>query len=164
MTTTISSRRHICDEKTCFVTDAQMWRQFCDQMNIVTRSSQMTTCDHFGAFGDFKGTSLMTTSLLVTHNLLTKEQSITDLCQELIMVTELRIHCSNLCWAGHKLNHIRGHVDITWIEGPTGKQTTSKPSGHWELTWGPTRQPPRKSTSRGGPTRGGLNRPCVSSS
>jgi hypothetical protein len=25
----------------------------------------MTTCDHFGAFGDVKGTSLMTTSLLV---------------------------------------------------------------------------------------------------
>jgi hypothetical protein len=25
----------------------------------------MTTCDHFGAFGDVKGTSLMKTSLLV---------------------------------------------------------------------------------------------------
>jgi hypothetical protein len=33
-------------------------------MNIVTKSSQMTTYDHLGAFGDVKGTSLMTTSLL----------------------------------------------------------------------------------------------------
>jgi hypothetical protein len=57
--------RHICDEKTHFVTDAQMWRQFCYQMNIVTKLSQMTTCDHFGAFGDVKGMLLMTTSLLV---------------------------------------------------------------------------------------------------
>jgi hypothetical protein len=34
-------------------------------MKIVTNSSQITTCDHFGAFGDIKTTSLMTTSLLV---------------------------------------------------------------------------------------------------
>jgi hypothetical protein len=39
-------------------------------MNIVTKSSQMTTCDHFGAFCDVKGTSLMTTSLLSYAGLL----------------------------------------------------------------------------------------------
>jgi hypothetical protein len=38
----------------------------CDANSVTKwKSSQMTTCDHFGAFGDVKGTSLMTTSLLV---------------------------------------------------------------------------------------------------
>jgi hypothetical protein len=40
-----------------------------DQMKIITKLSQITTYDHFGAFGDVKGTSLMTTSLLVAFGL-----------------------------------------------------------------------------------------------
>jgi hypothetical protein len=47
-------------------------------------------------------------------------------------------------------------MDITRIEGPMGRQTTSKPGGHWGPTEGPTRQPSRRSTGRGGPTRGWL--------
>jgi hypothetical protein len=35
--------------------------------------------------------------MLMTHNLLSKEQHVTNLCQELIMVTELSIHSSNFC-------------------------------------------------------------------
>jgi hypothetical protein len=61
-----------------------------------------------------------------------------------------------------KPRRIRGrHADITWTEGPTGTQTASKPSGHQEPTWGPTGQPPHKSTCQGGPTRGRPNWPCV---
>jgi hypothetical protein len=47
---------------------------------------------------------------------------------------------------GKQNQRIRGrHGDITWIEGPTGRQTASKPSGHRESTWGPTWQTPRES-------------------
>jgi hypothetical protein len=45
-------------------------------------------------------------------------------------------------------------VDVTWIQGLTGTQTTSKPSEHHGPTLGPTGQPPHESTGRGGPTRG----------
>jgi hypothetical protein len=52
---------------------------------------------------------------------------------------------------GGTSRRIRGrHVDVTWIEGPTGTKTASKSSGHQELTWGPTGQPPGESTPRGG--------------
>jgi hypothetical protein len=63
MTTTISSQ--IRDTSvTKKLISSQMHK--CNT-NSVTKwiSSQMTTCDHFGAFGDVKGMSLMTTSLLV---------------------------------------------------------------------------------------------------
>jgi hypothetical protein len=72
---------------------------------------------------------------------------------------------------GKRPRRIRGwHVDVTWIEGPTGRQTTSKPGGHRGPTLGPTGQPPRESTCRGGPTKGSVdpigrpNQPCVGSS
>jgi hypothetical protein len=56
---------------------------------------------------------------------------------------------------GKQPRRIRGrHVDVTWIEGPTGRQTASKPSGHRGPTLGPTAQPPRESTGRSGPTMG----------
>jgi hypothetical protein len=46
------------------------------------------------------------------------------------------------------------HVEVTWIEGPIGTQTASKPHGQLEPTWGPTWQSPRESTTRVGSTGG----------
>jgi hypothetical protein len=58
---------------------------------------------------------------------------------------------------GKQPRRIRGrHMDIPRIEGPTFRQTASKPGGHQGPTLGPTEQPPHKSTGRGGPTRGRL--------
>jgi hypothetical protein len=51
------------------------------------------------------------------------------------------------------------HMDIPRIEGSTRRQAASKPSEHQGPTLGTTGQTPRESTCRGG-----LNRPCVSSS
>jgi hypothetical protein len=71
---------------------------------------------------------------------------------------------------GGKPWRIRGwHVDVTWIEGPTGTQTASKPSGHREPTWGRrtyrtaiTRKDRPRWAHKGltDPT-GRPNRPCV---
>jgi hypothetical protein len=55
-------------------------------------------------------------------------------------------------------------MDITRIEGPTGRQIALKPVGHQGPTLGPTRQPPRESPGQGGSTRGQPNQPCVDSS
>jgi hypothetical protein len=53
------------------------------------------------------------------------------------------------------MSSIQGrHMDITRIEGPTGRQTTTKPGGHRGPTLGPTGQSPCESTGQGGPTRG----------
>jgi hypothetical protein len=66
---------------------------------------------------------------------------------------------------GGKPRRIRGrHVDVTWIEGPTSTQTTSKPCGHREPTWGPTGQQATRKHRLRWAHRGRSNRPCVDSS